>query len=49
MFEAIANRPSGRLVVVGLNPRVRKAFQVTRLSAIIPMAADIESGMRALL
>jgi anti-anti-sigma factor len=49
MFEAIANRHSGRFVVTGLNPRVREAFEVTGLSAIIPMAADIESGMRALL
>ena len=41
-------RSSGRFVLVGLHPRVREVFDLTRLSTIIPLAADVASGLAAL-
>jgi anti-anti-sigma factor len=38
----------GRLVLVRTQPRVREVLEITRLSAVIPLAADIESGLAAL-
>ena|SRR5579863_4419198 len=38
----------GRFILVGLRPRVREVFDVTRVSTIIPVAADIESGLATL-
>ena len=39
---------SGRFVMVGLQPRVREVFDTTRLSAVIPLAADLETGLAML-
>ena len=38
----------GRFILVGLRPRVREVFDVTHVSTIIPVAADIESGLATL-
>jgi anti-anti-sigma factor len=35
----------GRFVLVGIRPRVREVLDITRVSAIIPLAADIASGL----
>src|ERR1700680_860203 len=35
----------GRFVLVGLRPRVREVLDITRVSTVIPLAADIASGM----
>jgi stage II sporulation protein AA (anti-sigma F factor antagonist) len=35
----------GRFVLVGLRPRVREVFDLTRVSTVIPLAADIASGL----
>ena len=35
----------GRFVLVGLRPRVREVLDITRVSTIIPMAADVASGL----
>ena len=35
----------GRFVLVGLRPRVREVLDITRVSTIIPLAADIVSGL----
>ena len=35
----------GRFVLVGLRPRVREVLDITRVSTVIPLAADIPSGM----
>lgn len=35
----------GRLVLVGIRPRVREVLDLTRVSTIIPLAADIASGL----
>jgi anti-anti-sigma factor len=44
VFKVVTNCPSGRFVAVGLNPGVRKAFRVTRLDEVIPIASDLEAG-----
>jgi anti-anti-sigma factor len=38
----------GRFVLVGLRPRVREVLDITRVSTVIPLAADIASGLVAL-
>ena len=38
----------GCFVVVGTQPRVRQILDITRLSTLIPLAADIESGLAIL-
>ena len=35
----------GRFVLVGLRPRVREVFGIARVSKVIPLAADIASGL----
>ena len=35
----------GRFVLVGIRPRVREVLDLTRVSTIIPSAADFASGM----
>ncbi|MBV8844365.1 MAG: STAS domain-containing protein [Bryobacterales bacterium] len=48
IFASITNRPCGRFVMTGLNDHVRKAFDVTRLSEIIPIAADMSTAIAEL-
>jgi anti-anti-sigma factor len=38
----------GRLVLVRTQPQVREVLDITRLSTVIPLAANIESGLAAL-
>jgi anti-anti-sigma factor len=38
----------GRFILVGSNQRVREVLDITRLSTIIPLAADFPSGLAAL-
>jgi anti-anti-sigma factor len=35
----------GRFVLVGLQPHVREVLDLTRVSTVIPLAADIASGL----
>jgi len=35
----------GRFILVGLRPRVREIFDLTGVSTVIPLAADIASGL----
>ena len=35
----------GRFVLVGLRPRVREVLDITRVSTVIPLAADLASGL----
>src|ERR1700730_15099028 len=35
----------GRFVLVGLRPRVREVLDITRVSTVIPLAADIASRL----
>jgi anti-anti-sigma factor len=38
----------GRFVLVGLRPRVREVLDITRVSTVIPLAADFASGLLTL-
>jgi anti-anti-sigma factor len=38
----------GRFILVGLRPRVREVFELTRVSTVIPWATDIASGLAIL-
>src|SRR5215471_11109357 len=38
----------GCFALVGLKPRVREVFDVTRVSTVIPLAADVSSGLAML-
>jgi anti-anti-sigma factor len=38
----------GHFVLVGLRPGVREVFDITRVSTVIPLAADIASGLAIL-
>jgi anti-anti-sigma factor len=38
----------GRFILVGLRPRVREVFELTRVNTVIPSATDIESGLAIL-
>jgi anti-anti-sigma factor len=38
----------GHFVLVGLRPRVREVLDLTRVSTIIPLAADVASGLAIL-
>jgi anti-anti-sigma factor len=48
IYSSVTKDPDGRFVLVGSQPRVREVLDLTRLSSILPMAADIASGMAAL-
>ena len=39
------NNSGGRFVLVGIRPRVREVLDITRVSTVIPLAADIASGL----
>ena len=38
----------GRFVLAAPNPRVREVLDLTRLSGVVPVAADLDSGLAAL-
>jgi anti-anti-sigma factor len=38
----------GRFILVGLRPRVREVFELTRVNTVIPSATDITSGLARL-
>jgi anti-anti-sigma factor len=42
---ASTKNSGGRFVLVGLRLRVREVFDITRISTVIPLAADIASGL----
>ena len=37
-----------RLILTGIQPRVRQVLDITGLSTVVPLAADIESGLATL-
>jgi anti-anti-sigma factor len=47
VYTSVA-RCGGRFVLVGVVPLVRQVLDLTRLSTIIPIAPDMESGLAAL-
>jgi anti-anti-sigma factor len=48
IYSSVIAKPEGRFVLVGAQPRVREVLDLTRLSSILPMAADIASGLASL-
>lgn len=48
VYVCITKRTGGRFVLVGANPRVGAILDLTHLSTIIPLAADLLSGLTAL-
>jgi anti-anti-sigma factor len=48
IYTSITKSPGGKFVLVGLSPRVREVFDLTRLTDVIPWAEDIESGLAVL-
>jgi anti-anti-sigma factor len=48
VYSSVTKNPAGRFVMVGATPRVREVFDLTRLSAVIPSAPDLSSGMAIL-
>jgi len=48
IYASVRKNPRGRFVLVGLQRRVREVFDITRLSAVIPLAEDMASGLAAL-
>ena len=45
IYTSIARIPGGRFVLAGLSPRVHEVFDITRLSTLIPIAADLEAAL----
>jgi anti-anti-sigma factor len=48
VYVCITERTGGRFVLVGANQRVGAILDLTHLSTIIPLAADLPSGLIAL-
>ena len=48
IYSSVTKNPDGRFVLVGAQPRVREVLDLTRLSTILPLAADMASGLAAL-
>jgi anti-anti-sigma factor len=47
-YTSVVRQPGGRFVLTGLNPRVRRVLDLTRISALIPLAPDLETGLAML-
>lgn len=45
VYTTVTGSHGGHFVIVGCNPRVREVLDLTRLSTIIPTAADEASGL----
>ena len=48
IYASVTNRPCGRFVMTGFNPKVWKAFEITRLTEIVPIAPDVDSAIAML-
>ena len=48
LYTSISKKAGGRFVLAGANPRVRGVLDLTRLSTVIPIAADTGAGLAAL-
>jgi anti-anti-sigma factor len=48
IFTSVTRNPGGRFVMVGASRRVRQILDLTRLSTVIPLVADMPSGLAAL-
>ena len=48
LYTSTTKKAGGRFTLAGANSRVREVLDLTRLSTLIPMATDTESGLAAL-
>jgi anti-anti-sigma factor len=48
LYTSVTKSSGGRFVLVGANKRVGDVLVLTRLSSVIPMVADIASGLATL-
>ena len=48
LYTSVTKAPGGRFVLVGASGRVREVLDLTRLSTILPLAEDLESGLKYL-
>jgi anti-anti-sigma factor len=48
MYISVTKMAGGRFVLADANHRLREVFDPTRLSTVIPLAADTASGLAAL-
>lgn len=48
VYTAIVRTAGGRFVLTGAPPLVQRVLELTKLSTVIPVAADIASGLAAL-
>jgi anti-anti-sigma factor len=48
LYSSIVKVPNGRFLLIGPTSRVRQVLDLTRLSAIIELAPDLESGLASL-
>lgn len=48
IYTSVTKTPGGRFVLIEPIRRVREALDLTRLTTVIPMAPDFESGLAAL-
>ena len=48
LYTSITKNPGGRFVLVAPQPHVREVLDLTRLSTILPMAADLAAGLAVL-
>jgi anti-anti-sigma factor len=45
LYTSVTKAPGGRFVLVGASGRVREVLDLTRLSTILPLVDDLESGL----
>jgi len=48
IYTSVVRRPGGHFVLAGANPLVLHVLDLTRLSAVIPLAPDLASGLALL-
>jgi anti-anti-sigma factor len=48
LYTSVMRKPGGRFVLAGVIPHVQHVLDLTRLSTVIPLASDLESGLAVL-
>jgi len=48
VFTSVIRNGGGRFILAGAQPFVLQVLEITRLSTVIPLAADVASGLAAL-
>lgn len=48
IYASVTQKSGGRFVLTGVNPLVQHVLDLTRLSTVIPLAADLATGLAVL-